>query len=80
MFKFKGKTKSFSEIKGQDTLWYTFKEGQMVKAELSELVLSQGGELTIVKDEVKEVKVEKKQVKKTIKKAIKKVAKKVNKK
>jgi len=33
MFKFKGKTKSFSEIKGQDTLWYTFKEGQEVKVE-----------------------------------------------
>ena len=46
MYKFKGKTKHFKkDIRGQESLWFTFKDGAVVPNDLKDLVLAQGGEL-----------------------------------
>ncbi len=52
MFKYKGKTLSVKEqkSKGLDCNWYTFKDGDIVKDELVELVKTQGGEVVEEKE------------------------------
>lgn len=72
MYKFKGKTKSFSEIVNDEHKWYTFKDGQLVPEARLDLVKKQGGELEEIKVVEKPEEVKKKVVKKTTKKVTKK--------
>ena len=46
MFKYKGETRSFKKMsKRQDSIWYTYKDGEVVDEKVIDIIKSQNGEV-----------------------------------